>query len=156
MREKGSTSQRALKPFETEHLKECPRPHEGCKGHCALWKEATEDTSHSVYVRMYVCLCTTASHTPVMPATGEISFGLALTEEWSRGVDCPEEARSVRPNAAVSARVLYNRGCAAFFLPPPTTLERRLLLRKADFLTLACEEGENHKHLTHKHHAQHE
>ena len=72
-----------------------------------------------------------------MPATGEISLGLALTEEWSRGVDCPEEARSVRPNAAVSARVLYNRGCAAFFLPPPTTLERRLLLRKADFLTLA-------------------
>lgn len=87
--------------------------------------------------------------------TGESSLGLALTEEWSRGVDCPEEARSVRPRAAVSARVLYNRGRVAFFFPPPTTLERRLLLRKECFFALACKvEGENSECLIHKQEAQ--
>ena len=96
---------------------------------------------------MSVCLRAASSHIPEMSVvTGETSLGLALTEEWFLGVDCPEEARSVRPKAAVSARVLYSRGRVVFFFPPPTTLDRRLLLRNEDFLALICkEEGENNK-----------
>ena len=78
------------------------------------------------------------SHVPETTGTGEISFGLVLTEDCSLGVDWPDEARSVRPRAAVRARVLYNRGRDAFFLPPPTTFDRLLLRRKEDFFRFAC------------------
>ena len=81
------------------------------KGGVAYGRELERSMQHKLcmYACTYVCVCVRAasSHIPEMTVvTGETSLGLALTEEWSLGVDCPEEARSVRPKAAVSARVL--------------------------------------------------